>query len=59
MAKKKPTTGTKSTFTNTILSIFGEQPFKPYNYKQIAKLCFLARTDCRGQDHLRSHRPRR
>ncbi|HOI32155.1 MAG: ribonuclease R [Bacteroidales bacterium] len=48
MAKKKSTLGTKSTFTNTILSIFGEQPFKPFNYKQISKL--LGIKDKAGKD---------
>lgn len=48
MAKKKSTSGKKSTFTNTILSIFGEQPFKPFNYKQIAKL--LGIKDKAGKD---------
>lgn len=38
MAKKKKSTGSKRTFTNTILSIFGDQPYKSFNYKQIAKL---------------------
>ncbi len=27
-----------STFVNTILSIFGENPFRPMNYKQVAKI---------------------
>jgi ribonuclease R len=36
--KKKETTGKKNTFTSTILSIFGENPYKPYNYKQVSKL---------------------
>lgn len=48
MAKKKASTGKKSTFTSTILSIFGENPFKPYNYKQIAKL--LGIKDKAGKD---------
>lgn len=50
MAKKKKSTGSKSTFTNTILSIFGEQPFKPFNYKQIAKL--LGVKDKTGKDFI-------
>ncbi|MDA3943138.1 MAG: ribonuclease R [Bacteroidetes bacterium] len=50
MAKKKSTTGKKDTFTNTILSIFGEQPFKPFNYKQIAKL--LGVKDKAGKDFI-------
>ncbi len=36
--KKKSRSGKKNTFANTILSIFGDNPFKPYNYKQISKL---------------------
>jgi len=50
MAKKKKSTGSKSTFTNTILSIFGEQPYKPFNYKQIAKL--LGVKDKTGKDFI-------
>ncbi|MCK9450753.1 MAG: ribonuclease R [Bacteroidales bacterium] len=50
MAKKKKSTGSKSTFTNTILSIFGEQPYKPFNYKQIAKL--LGVKDKAGKDFI-------
>ncbi|MBU2465486.1 MAG: ribonuclease R [Bacteroidetes bacterium] len=50
MAKKKSTTGKKDTFTNTILSIFSEQPFKPFNYKQIAKL--LGVKDKAGKDFI-------
>lgn len=50
MAKKKKSTGSKSTFTNTILSIFGEHPYKPFNYKQIAKL--LGVKDKTGKDFI-------
>ncbi len=35
--KKKPATGKKNIFSNAILGIFGENPFKAFNYKQIAK----------------------
>jgi len=35
--KKKPPSGKKNIFAGTILSIFGENPYKPYNYKQISK----------------------
>ncbi len=37
MAKKKKIKNTLSVFTNTILSIYGANPFKPMNYKQICK----------------------
>ncbi|MBZ0241689.1 MAG: ribonuclease R [Bacteroidales bacterium] len=50
MAKKKKSTGSKSTFTNTILSVFGEQPYKPFNSKQIAKL--LGVKDKAGKDFI-------
>ncbi|MDP3463518.1 MAG: ribonuclease R [Bacteroidales bacterium] len=46
--KKNAGTGKKDTFTNTILSIFGANPFKAYNYKQIAKL--LGIKDKAGKD---------
>jgi len=45
---KKAGTGKKDTFTNTILSIFGANPFKAYNYKQVAKL--LGVKDKAGKD---------
>ena len=38
MAKKKKLENKLSVFTNAILSIFGENPFRPMNYKQICKL---------------------
>ena len=37
MSRKK-NKNSLSTFVNTILTIFGENPFKPMNYKQIAKI---------------------
>ncbi|MBE6345870.1 MAG: ribonuclease R [Lentimicrobiaceae bacterium] len=37
MSRKK-NKNSLSTFVNTILAIFGEHPFKPMNYKQIAKM---------------------
>lgn len=37
MAKKNKNNNL-STFVNTILSIFGENPFRPMNYKQVAKI---------------------
>lgn len=37
-----------STFVNTILRIFGEHPFKPMNYKQIAKI--MGVRDAAGKD---------
>ena len=37
-----------SVFTNAILSIFGENPFRPMNYKQICKL--LGIKDAAGKD---------
>lgn len=49
MAKKaKKGEGKKDTFTNTILSIFGANPFKPYNYKQVSKM--LGIKDKAGKD---------
>lgn len=47
MAKKK-TKNSLSTFVNTILTIFGENPFKPMNYKQIAKI--MSVRDSAGKD---------
>lgn len=35
--KKKTPSGKKNIFAGTILSIFGENPYKSYNYKQISK----------------------
>ncbi|MBQ3843411.1 MAG: ribonuclease R [Bacteroidales bacterium] len=37
-----------STFVNTILRIFGEHPFKPMNYKQLAKI--MGVRDAAGKD---------
>jgi ribonuclease R len=49
MTKKvKQVVGTKSGLVTTVLGIFGENPFKPYNYKQIAKL--LGMHDKAGKD---------
>ena len=47
MAKKK-VKNSLSTFVNTILTIFGEHPFKPMNYKQIAKI--MSVRDAAGKD---------
>ena len=41
MSRKK-NKNSLSTFVNTILTIFGENPFKPMNYKQIAKIMSVA-----------------
>lgn len=46
MSRKK--TNSLSTFVNTILRIFGEHPFKPMNYKQIAKI--MGVRDAAGKD---------
>ena len=48
MAKKKKLENKLSVFTNAILSIFGENPFKPMNYKQICKLLNIR--DAAGKD---------
>jgi ribonuclease R len=49
MAKKvKQNVGTRSGLVTTILGIFGENPFKPFNYKQIAKT--LGIQDKAGKD---------
>lgn len=48
MAKKKKIENKLSVFTNAILSIFGENPFKPMNYKQICKLMGIR--DAAGKD---------
>ena len=48
MAKKKKLENKLSVFTNAILSIFGENPFRPMNYKQICKL--LGIKDAAGKD---------
>lgn len=47
MSKKKQR-NSLSTFVNTILRIFGEHPFKPMNYKQIAKI--MGVRDAAGKD---------
>ena len=47
MSKKKHK-NSLSTFVNTILRIFGEHPFKPMNYKQIAKI--MGVHDAAGKD---------
>lgn len=36
--RRKKSKNNLSTFVNTILSIFGENPFRPMNYKQMAKI---------------------
>ena len=46
MSRKKK--NSLSTFVNTILRIFGEHPFKPMNYKQIAKI--MGVRDAAGKD---------
>ena len=48
MAKKKKIENKLSVFTNTILTIFGENPFKPMNYKQICKMMGIR--DAAGKD---------
>lgn len=48
MVKKKKIENKLSVFTNAILSIFGETPFKPMNYKQICKV--LSIRDAAGKD---------
>ncbi len=48
MGKRKTIENKLSVFTNAILSIFGENPFKPMNYKQICKV--LAIRDAAGKD---------
>ena len=48
MGKKRKLENKLSVFTNAILSIFGENPFRPMNYKQICKV--LAIRDAAGKD---------
>ena len=48
MGKKKKIENKLSVFTNAILSIYGENPFKPMNYKQICKV--LSIHDAAGKD---------
>ena len=48
MKKKKKLENKLTVFTNAILSIFGENPFKPMNYKQICKI--LGIRDAAGKD---------
>ena len=48
MGKKKKIENKLSVFTNAILSIFGENPFRPMNYKQICKI--LGIKDAAGKD---------
>ena len=48
MGKKKKVSNKLSVFTNAILSIFGENPFKPMNYKQVCKV--LGIRDAAGKD---------
>lgn len=48
MGKKKKLENKLSVFTNAILSIFGENPFRPMNYKQICKI--LGIKDTAGKD---------
>ena len=48
MGKKKKLENKLSVFTNAILSIFGENPFRPMNYKQICKI--LGIRDAAGKD---------
>ena len=48
MGKKKKLENKLSVFTNAILSIYGENPFKPMNYKQVCKLMGIR--DAAGKD---------
>ena len=48
MGKKRKLENKLSVFTNAILSIYGENPFRPMNYKQICKV--LAIRDAAGKD---------
>ena len=48
MGKKRKLENKLSVFTNAILSIYGENPFRPMNYKQICKV--LAIKDAAGKD---------
>ena len=48
MGKRKKIENKLSVFTNAILSIFGENPFRPMNYKQICKT--LGIKDAAGKD---------
>lgn len=48
MGKKRKLENKLSVFTNAILSIFGENPFKPMNYKQVCKV--LGIRDAAGKD---------
>ena len=48
MSKKKKLENKLSVFTNAILSIFGENPFRPMNYKQVCKV--LGIKDAAGKD---------
>ena len=48
MGKRKKIENKLSVFTNAILSIFGENPFRPMNYKQICKI--LGIKDAAGKD---------
>ena len=48
MGKKRRLENKLSVFTNAILSIYGENPFKPMNYKQICKV--LSIRDAAGKD---------
>lgn len=51
MSKKKSKNTSLSTFVNTILRVFGEHPFKPLNYKQLAKI--IGVRDNAGKDVIR------
>lgn len=48
MVKKRRLENKLSVFTNAILCVFGENPFKPMNYKQICKV--LSIRDAAGKD---------
>ena len=48
LMSRKKNKNSLSTFVNTILTIFGENPFKPMNYKQIAKI--MSVRDAAGKD---------
>ncbi len=50
--KKKKRRSSKSTLVSTVLSLFGTQPYKPFNYKQVSKA--LGIKDQAGKDLIHS-----
>jgi len=48
--KNKKQRWTKSAFTGVVISVFTDNPFKPYNYKQVARL--LGIKDKAGKDRI-------